>query len=245
MTDAFNASGDFSPENSVADLSFDNAPADFSTQDNFVAPQDDATPEAPEAPNGFVKLGLAAELVLAVKELGFTEPTAVQMATIPKALPGEGTQGEAKRFIDLMVSSQTGSGKTAAFLLPVLHTLLKQQADAEAQVRAEWDRTVAEAAAKGEAPPKRPKRKDPTSSRNFKAATPGALIVCRPVNWPNKLPMTRLIWCAIAVVCALPTWWAACLTSCKLPSCKMLTSWSRPQAVCWTCNARNNSSSTR
>src|SRR3989344_5445947 len=37
---------------------------------------------------------------------------------------------------------------------------------------------VAEAAARGEPAPKRAKRKDPTSSRNFKAATPGALILC-------------------------------------------------------------------
>ena len=36
----------------------------------------------------------------------------------------------------------------------------------------------ADAIAKGEAPPKRAKRKDPTSSRNFKAATPGALVLC-------------------------------------------------------------------
>ena len=83
------------------------------------------------------------------------------------------------RFIDLMVSSQTGSGKTAAFLLPVLHTLLKQQADAEAKARAGLRaRRPPRPLARGEAAPKRPKRKDPTSSRNFKAATPGALILC-------------------------------------------------------------------
>jgi superfamily II DNA/RNA helicase len=129
-------------------------------------------------PNGFVQMGLAPELVQATSDLGYTQPTQVQSQVIPLALPTE-VQGDGpQRFIDLMVSSQTGSGKTAAFLLPTLHTLLVQRAQAEAKERADFDRAVAEAVAKGEEPPKRPKRKDPTNARNFKAATPGALIVC-------------------------------------------------------------------
>ena len=189
MTDALVSSGDFSPENSVADNIGNNDSTDFSVAPNLVdgsaASQADASIDAGSdlapvvaAPNGFLKFGLASELLLAVEELGFTQPTSVQMATIPKAMPGDAADGASKRFIDLMVSSQTGSGKTAAFLLPVLHTLLKQQADAEAQSKAEFDRAVADALAKGEVAPKRPKRKDPTSTRNFKAATPGALVVC-------------------------------------------------------------------
>ncbi|MFW9594617.1 MAG: DEAD/DEAH box helicase, partial [Macromonas sp.] len=71
-------------------------------------------------PNAFAALGLAPELVQAVADLGFTQPTLVQQAAIPKAMQGGHTDG----YTDLMVSSQTGSGKTAAFLLPVLHTLL-------------------------------------------------------------------------------------------------------------------------
>ena len=131
-------------------------------------------------PNGFVKLGLAKELLQAVADMGFTKPTAVQLATIPKAmqaLDAENTDKKAK-FTDLLVSSQTGSGKTAAFLLPVLHTLLKQQEEAERNERAEFERLSAEAIARGEAPLKKPKRKDPTNARNFKPATPGALILC-------------------------------------------------------------------
>jgi superfamily II DNA/RNA helicase len=131
----------------------------------------------PEQPNGFVLLGLAPELVQAVADLGYTQPTPVQLKAIPLALPKE-TLGEAHRYIDLMVSSQTGSGKTAAFLLPVLHTLLQEMAAEEEAERAAFAQACSDAAANGEPAPKRPKRKDPTNSRNFKAPTPGALIVC-------------------------------------------------------------------
>ncbi len=168
MTDAFDVSGEFLP----ADFSSlnDNAPA-------MEAVQADAADAVELAPNGFIKLGLASELLQAVQDLGFTQPTVVQDTAIPLALQGQGDD-TGKGVIDLMVSSQTGSGKTAAFLLPVLHTLLAQQAQAEADERAAFERAAAEAAAKGEAAPKRAKRKDPTNPRNFKAATPGALILC-------------------------------------------------------------------
>jgi len=129
----------------------------------------------PAEPNGFELLGLAPELVRAVADLGYVQPTAVQNAAIPDAMNPGLASG---RYTDLMVSSQTGSGKTAAFLLPVLHTLLQQMAQAEAEERAERERAIAEATARGEAPPKAPKRKNPTDPRHFKAATPGALILC-------------------------------------------------------------------
>jgi superfamily II DNA/RNA helicase len=165
MSDSFEERGDFTPENdnNTLDTAFAEQVADSAATDAVVA-----------EPNGFVTLGLAPELVQACTDLGYTQPTAVQKNVIPKAFLGEGE----KRFADLMVSSQTGSGKTAAFLLPVLHTLLSQRAVVEAQERADFEQATADALAKGEAPPKRPKRKDPTNPRNFKAPTPGALIVC-------------------------------------------------------------------
>jgi superfamily II DNA/RNA helicase len=166
MTDTSLVQGDFAPaDTSIA--------ADISVQ-SAVESSVESTSEAVTAePNGFIELGLAPELVQAVADLGYTQPTSVQLKAIPLAMGSD-----ASKFIDLMVSSQTGSGKTAAFLLPVLHTLINQQAAAEAEERAAFDRAVAEAAARGEPAPKRAKRKDPTSSRNFKAATPGALILC-------------------------------------------------------------------
>ena len=176
MTDAFDVTGAFVPAEILSNTSFaGDAATAAETSADIDTPE---VPDVPEAPNGFVLLGLAPELVNAVKDLGYTQPTSVQLKTIPLALPGDSEGDKADKFIDLMVSSQTGSGKTAAFLLPVLHTLLKQQAQAEADERAAFEREVAEATARGEAPPKRPKRKDPTNARNFKAPAPGALIVC-------------------------------------------------------------------
>ncbi|WP_296444506.1 DEAD/DEAH box helicase [Rhodoferax sp. UBA5149] len=176
MTDAIQATG----ESSLVE-NFSNDTAEM-TQ-NVVQATETAQAVAPveaaeEAPNGFLALGLAPELIQAVKDLGFTQPTTVQLKTIPLAMQGHGAADESARFIDLMVSSQTGSGKTAAFLLPVLHTLLTQMAQAEAKEKADFEQAVAEAVARGEAPPKRAKRKDPTNPRHFAPAAPGALIVC-------------------------------------------------------------------
>ncbi|KAF0809048.1 DEAD/DEAH box helicase [Alcanivorax sp. S71-1-4] len=63
----------------------------------------------------FAELPLHERLLKALAELGFTEPTPVQAAAIPEALAGH----------DLRVTAQTGSGKTAAFLLPMLHYLIE------------------------------------------------------------------------------------------------------------------------
>ena len=170
MTDTFEVTGEFPPAEILA-TSFADAQVE-------AADIPAGAVDAPEVPNGFVELALAPELVKACQDLGYTQPTAVQTKVIPLALPAATSSAKAASFIDLMVSSQTGSGKTAAFLLPVLHTLLKQAADAEEAERLEFEQAVAAAAAKGEPAPKRAKRKDPTNPRNFKAPTPGALIVC-------------------------------------------------------------------
>ena len=62
----------------------------------------------------FSTLGLDAALVRSVKELGFTRPTPIQHDAIPPALEGR----------DVLACAMTGSGKTAAFLLPIMHRIM-------------------------------------------------------------------------------------------------------------------------
>jgi superfamily II DNA/RNA helicase len=63
----------------------------------------------------FAELGLAPEILRAIEELGYTEATPIQDAAIPKVLSGH----------DLLAAAQTGTGKTAAFMLPILERLKK------------------------------------------------------------------------------------------------------------------------
>lgn len=63
----------------------------------------------------FASLGLHQDIIQQVTELGYTTPTPIQLAAIPTVL--------AKK--DLMAGAQTGTGKTAAFALPLLHQILQ------------------------------------------------------------------------------------------------------------------------
>jgi ATP-dependent RNA helicase RhlE len=64
----------------------------------------------------FSALKLHRDLLQGVKELGFARPTPIQNDAIPAALQGR----------DVLACAATGSGKTAAFLLPILHQLLER-----------------------------------------------------------------------------------------------------------------------
>jgi ATP-dependent RNA helicase RhlE len=62
----------------------------------------------------FNNLGLHPSLLQGIKELGFVRPTTIQAEAIPPAMQGR----------DVIATAQTGSGKTAAFLLPILNRLI-------------------------------------------------------------------------------------------------------------------------
>lgn len=110
------------------------------------------TPAAIGCDGGFAALGLAESLLRAVADLGFVQPTPVQLAAIPPALARDADGA------DLMVSSQTGSGKTAAYLLPVLDALCRL--------------AVAE-------PTRESARRSRGAGRGrFEPATPQALVLC-------------------------------------------------------------------
>jgi ATP-dependent RNA helicase RhlE len=67
----------------------------------------------------FESLGLEAELLRAVSEQGYTEPTPIQLQAIPIILQGR----------DIMAGAQTGTGKTAGFTLPLLQRLGESRPD--------------------------------------------------------------------------------------------------------------------
>jgi len=99
----------------------------------------------------FESLGLHASLISALTESGYTAPTAVQKQAIPAAIEGR----------DLLVSSQTGSGKTAAFMLPSLHKLVSAEQGGAGKTP---NQEMQAARARGERP-------------RFKAATPKMLVL--------------------------------------------------------------------
>lgn len=73
----------------------------------------------------FLKLGLAEPILKAISDKGYKAPTAIQSQAIPLVLKAK----------DLMAAAQTGTGKTAGFVLPILENLIKGQACQANQAR--------------------------------------------------------------------------------------------------------------
>ncbi|MBN3753425.1 DEAD/DEAH box helicase [Paraburkholderia sp. Tr-20389] len=81
----------------------------------------------------FVELGLSAEIVSALTAAGYKSPTPVQQRAIPAGIAGR----------DLLVSSPTGSGKTAAFMLPAIERFAQLQKTQASQPREPRDNNAA------------------------------------------------------------------------------------------------------
>jgi ATP-dependent RNA helicase DeaD len=108
----------------TAQVSAANVAVDLSALDlaSSAAANSDAPPEVSTTviaakPQGFASFGFAPELLDALTAIGYEEPSPIQKAAIPELLLGR----------DLVGQAQTGTGKTAAFALPMLAALDAQQ----------------------------------------------------------------------------------------------------------------------
>src|SRR5690625_6417323 len=77
--------------------------------------------------SNFSDLGLSEPILQAIKAIGYEQPSPIQAAAIPALLAGE----------DILGTAQTGTGKTAAFALPLLSRLDPKQTKPQILVRSE------------------------------------------------------------------------------------------------------------
>ena len=143
---------------------------------------------------------------------GYTQPTAVQ----EKAISGHGRGRRGGRFIDLMVSSQTGSGSDRGLPIFVLQYAGSSSRPRPMPPRAPSSNAPQSAAARRVAALKRPAQLTPTHPRILPAFAAPVAPWCR-----YCAPRASWQQCVDAIVSwshrkgrASPTWWAACLTSC-------------------------------
>lgn len=80
----------------------------------FYAPEDEAEEAKKQVHSTFNSLSLSRPLLKGLSHLGYTKPSPIQAATIPIALLGK----------DIIAGAVTGSGKTAAFMIPIIERLL-------------------------------------------------------------------------------------------------------------------------
>lgn len=85
-----------------------------SSNNNNNSTNPDINPSAVSEVSSFSDFGLHADLLKAIAKSGYTKPTPIQAQSIPAVLAGR----------DVMGAAQTGTGKTAAFTLPVLHRIM-------------------------------------------------------------------------------------------------------------------------
>ncbi|WP_186266987.1 DEAD/DEAH box helicase [Burkholderia gladioli] len=131
-----------SPLNAIADQA-------LGLTDAAAAPIEAAQPDDGEP--SFASLGLSPEIVSALQAAGYVKPTPVQQRAIPAGIAGR----------DLLVSSPTGSGKTAAFMLPAIERFAQLQKTQAQQPRA----------------PREPQSADRRQRRPQPVARPGLLVL--------------------------------------------------------------------
>ncbi|WGY67306.1 DEAD/DEAH box helicase [Burkholderia cepacia] len=122
--------------------------------DQALGLDDAAVPAAVEPASdepSFASLGLSPEIVSALEAAGYVKPTPVQQRAIPAGIAGR----------DLLVSSPTGSGKTAAFMLPAIERFAQLQKTLAQQPRA----------------PREPNQGDRRARRPQPVARPGLLVL--------------------------------------------------------------------
>ncbi|KAI1259112.1 P-loop containing nucleoside triphosphate hydrolase protein [Xylariaceae sp. FL1019] len=88
-------------------------PEEAAKREAFFAPEDKSTAK-PTGKSSFQKMSLSRPILRGLNAVGFTNPTPIQTKAIPLALEGK----------DLVGGAETGSGKTAAFVVPILERLL-------------------------------------------------------------------------------------------------------------------------
>lgn len=109
------------------ELAADPASPTTSTTDTTITDSPtDSTADTPDERGGFDTLGLDERLLRSLKEVGYETPSAIQAATIPVLLQGR----------DVVGLAQTGTGKTAAFALPILSRIQPGQGVPQALVLA-------------------------------------------------------------------------------------------------------------
>ena len=85
--------------------------------DEYDAPVPTVEVEKSKEESSFASLALDSRILQAIAKQNFVAPTLVQKRAIPLTLEGK----------DILARAKTGSGKTAAYLLPILHSILKRK----------------------------------------------------------------------------------------------------------------------
>lgn len=89
-------------------------PEEAAKREAFFAPEEKAPAGKPKGKSSFQNMSLSRPILRGLNSVGFNEPTPIQAKTIPLALEGK----------DLVGGAVTGSGKTGAFVIPILERLL-------------------------------------------------------------------------------------------------------------------------